>query len=176
MKSKAKAHTLDWLNHNLERNESNTGWYAYKVFGAFYRPRPDWNRPDWKQEPGETITVPHMNHYKTRQCGTGIHAATLDWMLQEFFDLNHFAGGDDTRPVWKVEILEADLDNIVVPWDQVGKFRCMKMRLVEIVTTVRLSHWPSFLQVQEIHHLAEVVRRRVAAQQIGGHSEAQGGA
>lgn len=124
----------NWLNAHFQRNPEDTGWYAYKVFGAFFAPP-----RHWRIATGAVITVSRLARDTDLSCGIGIHAATVGWMLGEFSDLYHFKKGNGSAPVWMIEVLEADLDNIIVPLNSDGKFRTNAMRLVKEVGTVTLG-------------------------------------
>jgi hypothetical protein len=162
MNKEERERTREWLNRHLERNEAGTGWYAYKVFGAYYKPP-----KGWRIEPGETIGVGRLNRDFHVGCAMGVHASTLGWIINEFYGsgVGKFEDGTRIKPLYQVEILEEDLVDIVVPYEATGKFRCRRMRIVKEVGTVRLRSatdwakgWP------EIERLDSEVRLKVARQ------------
>jgi len=104
---------IDWMRDNLEKTEE--GYIAYKTFGD-YQPAPNY----WNIKAGAEITE-IVNPLPTLDCACGINVATKNW--------SGFEG-----EIWKVLIKWEWLPSVVVPYNTDGKFRCGRVKLLEIVS------------------------------------------
>ncbi len=94
------------------------GVITYKAFGNTNYLPPD----AWKIEPGAIISET-VNPDRGTICGCGVNVASLDWVKKSY----------PCSVYWKCRISWRDLADVVVPFGTDGKFRCARLRLLEIV-------------------------------------------
>lgn len=102
----------EWMKANLEKTRQ--GYIAYKSFGSNYPPP-----AHWKIEAGSEISEV-VNPFPTFDCACGVNVATKTW-------------SDLEGTIWKVLIKWEWLPSVVVPYDTDGKFRCGRVKLLEVV-------------------------------------------
>lgn len=107
---------VDFLEQCFERTD--TGYIAYKTFGAQYTPP-----KNWEIVPGATLTET-VNPDRCTECGSGINVAPLGWVKKRY---------PCKGPIWKVLIKWEWLPGVVVPYMTDGKIRCEKVQLLKIV-------------------------------------------
>ena len=107
---------VDFLEQRFERTD--TGYIAYKTFGAGYEP-PKY----WKIVPGAELTET-VNPDRCTECGSGINVAPLEWVKNVY---------PDEKPIWKVLIKWEWIPGVVVPYMTNGKIRCEKVQLIGTV-------------------------------------------
>ena len=106
----------DFLKQHFERTD--TGYIAYKTFGAHYIPP-----KNWEIVPGAELTET-VNPDRCTECGSGINVAPLKWVKKRY---------QFKRPIWKVLIKWEWLPGVVVPYMTDGKIRCEKVQLIGTV-------------------------------------------
>lgn len=107
---------VDFLEQRFERTD--TGYIAYKIFGAQYIPP-----KNWEIVPGAELTET-VNPDRCTECGSGINVAPLGWIKLHY---------PNAKPIWKVLIKWEWLPGVIVPYMTDGKIRCEKVQLLEIV-------------------------------------------
>lgn len=106
----------DFLEQRFERTD--TGYIAYKTFGAQYTPP-----KNWEIVPGAELTET-VNPDRCTECGSGINVAPLGLVKNAYHD---------KKPIWRVLIKWEWLPGVVVPYMTYGKIRCEKVQLIETV-------------------------------------------
>ena len=108
---------IDYLDKNFEKTEE--GYIVYKTFGMYY------SIPNnWEIKPN-CIIEEEVNCNRSNNCGCGINIATKRWV--ELANVNH------KLPIWKLLIKWEWLPSVVVPYNTVGKIRCGKAMLLEVI-------------------------------------------
>lgn len=108
---------IDYLNKNFEKTEE--GYIVYKTFGMYY------SIPNnWEIKPN-CIIEEEVNCNRSNDCGCGINIATKQWV--ELANVYH------KLPIWKLLIKWEWLPSVVVPYNTVGKIRCGKAMLLEVI-------------------------------------------
>ena len=103
---------IKWMKDNLEK--TRIGYIAYKSFGSNYT-----SPAYWKIKPGSEISEV-VNPLPTLDCACGVNVAMKTWAKLE-------------GEIWKVLIKWEWLPSVVVPYNTNGKFRCGKVKLLEVV-------------------------------------------
>lgn len=114
---------IDYMAENFEKNNKTSGYYAYKVFGA-YRMPPSY----WEIKKGSIITETAC--FDRRDiCACGINVSTLDCLYGRAQ-----ASPEKFKKIWKVYIAPEWLPGVIVPFSTIGDIRCEKCQLVEEYT------------------------------------------
>ena len=108
---------IDYLDKNFEKTEE--GYIVYKTFGVYY------SIPNnWEIKPN-CIIEEEVNCNRSNDCGCGINIATKHWV--KLSNVYH------KLPIWKLLIKWEWLPSVVVPYNTVGKIRCGKAMLLEVI-------------------------------------------
>jgi hypothetical protein len=93
------------------------GLIVYKCINGTFAPP-----AHWVIAPGKVLTET-VNPDRSTDCGSGINVASKEWVAR------NYPGKD----IWQCRIAWRDLPDVVVPFNSDGKFRCARLRLLEIV-------------------------------------------
>lgn len=119
-----------WLDTHLEHDAK--GWIAYKIFGAYHEPD-----PDWIIQSDMTLYDPHYQDARGSLCSRGIHSATPQWLKDTVQSGEISVDSDDEvfKPLWRIRLRFDWLEqgHITVPYATDGKIRSRYIELMEPV-------------------------------------------
>lgn len=121
------------------------GYIVYKTFDSSYEPNPLW------QLKKGSIIKEAVNPDRSEQCGCGINAATLDWVISNT-KVSRYS------PVWRCLIPWAWLPGVVVPFNTDGKIRTEALILLEALTSRKVCNDAEFEALSDCELFIEGIK------------------